>query len=424
MKIFQRSNIFRFLTALTGVLVLAFAPKSAFSQCFNYPPGGSTSQFYTSCSDGSGLQFHMNAKSNVEAPETGPNYGSCSASQKSVRVNAQWVVFKATDNGVVQLNGNINTGNLYLWVWGGFDVMPTNCTELQNLLHCGQYDHGFTAPSIPVVKDKWYVMLASGFKGSDSYFSLSGSGPVAIPPPVVANQTRCGSGPVTFTASGALPGELYRWFDSAGTLLQSSTNPNFTTPILSSSTTYYVETQVLGANGTNCESERTEVIATVNDLPAITSQPQSQTVCEGASATFSVGASGTGITYQWQVNTGSGFSNITEGGNYSGVTSPTLTVTGSLPSNYQYRAVVSGICSPAINSNSAYLKVNPAPTVFNVTGGGSYCAEDTGRVIGLDGSQTGVRYQLQKDGVNIGSPVDGTGFPLDFGIQTDGTLLS
>ncbi|MFM7725503.1 MAG: hypothetical protein ACKO7B_02280, partial [Flavobacteriales bacterium] len=58
------------------------------------------------------------------------------------------------------------------------------------------------------------------------------------------------------------------------------------------------------------------------------------------------------------------------------------------------------------------------PIAYNVTGGGSYCAGGSGVAVGTDGSETGVSYQLQVNGVNTGSPVAGTGSALSFGNQT------
>ncbi|MBL7727639.1 MAG: hypothetical protein JNM68_08140 [Dinghuibacter sp.] len=52
-----------------------------------------------------------------------------------------------------------------------------------------------------------------------------------------------------------------------------------------------------------------------------------------------------GATYQWQENTGSGFVNITNGGNYSGTTTLALQLT-AIPAawaGYQYRCVVDGL---------------------------------------------------------------------------------
>jgi hypothetical protein len=51
-----------------------------------------------------------------------------------------------------------------------------------------------------------------------------------------------------------------------------------------------------------------------------------------------------GASYQWQVNTGSGFVNLAEGSGYTGVTSPTLVISnaqGNLAGN-KYRAVING----------------------------------------------------------------------------------
>jgi hypothetical protein len=100
--------------------------------------------------------------------------------------------------------------------------------------------------------------------------------------------------------------------------------------------------------------------------PSITGNPPNRTICVNGTTTFPVTATGTGLTYQWQVNTGSGFTNITNGAPYSNATTATLTVTGATAgmSGYTYRCVVTGSCGSA-NSNSATL------TVINITTTGS-----------------------------------------------------
>lgn len=64
--------------------------------------------------------------------------------------------------------------------------------------------------------------------------------------------------------------------------------------------------------------------------------------------------------------------------------------------------------------------VNPLPVVYNATGGGSYCAGGTGLPVRLNGSNTGVSYQLYADLTAIGAPIAGDGLDLYFGLQTTG----
>ncbi|WP_312194835.1 T9SS-dependent choice-of-anchor J family protein [Epilithonimonas vandammei] len=99
---------------------------------------------------------------------------------------------------------------------------------------------------------------------------------------------------------------------------------------------------------------------TVNPELNITTQPLASTICAGSNTTFTaVASNATG--YQWQVNTGSGFTNITNSPIYSGATTSSLTVTGATANmtGFVYRAVISGStgCSPK-NSNSAALTVS------------------------------------------------------------------
>jgi len=109
---------------------------------------------------------------------------------------------------------------------------------------------------------------------------------------------------------------------------------------------------------------------TFTDPPAVcfpinlTGQPANATVCAGANGSFTVAATPAGVSYNWQVNAGSGFVYLTNGGVYSGINTATLNITGvTLAMNgYQYRVVVT--CSqgglPEI-SNPATLTVNVSP---------------------------------------------------------------
>jgi hypothetical protein len=121
------------------------------------------------------------------------------------------------------------------------------------------------------------------------------------------------------------------------------------------------------------------------------------------------------LTYQWRKNG----SPLSDGGTVSQSTALPLLLTGvdTNDSGTSFDCVVSGTCNPPAISGTATLTVNPLPTLFNVTGGGAFCASN-GVAVGLDGSQSGVDYQLQVDGNPTGSPGAGTGNAISFGSQT------
>jgi hypothetical protein len=119
-----------------------------------------------------------------------------------------------------------------------------------------------------------------------------------------------------------------------------------------------------------CQSPARTVIVTLNQPTVLNANiPVNQTICTDKVATFSAAvATGTGPhSYQWQVSTtgiAGTYSNIANGGVYSGVTTATLTITAPpvTMNGYYYRAVVTGAapCAAAI-SRAALLTVNPLP---------------------------------------------------------------
>src|SRR5665647_1954262 len=63
------------------------------------------------------------------------------------------------------------------------------------------------------------------------------------------------------------------------------------------------------------------------------------------------------------------------------------------------------------------------PALFNVTGSGSYCSGSSGLSISVSGSQVGVNYQLENNGIAEGALFPGTGSALIWYNQTEGCLL-
>ncbi|MFZ9694526.1 MAG: hypothetical protein ACO3AY_01480 [Chitinophagaceae bacterium] len=215
--------------------------------------------------------------------------------------------------------------------------------------------------------------------GSCTAALTSGCGLLNVVAPVTvvtqpASQTICDGSSVSFTTAGTGTGVIYQWQVNTGAGFVNLSNGGIysgvTSAVLSissasaSMSTYQYRCLLSNAVCTIPATTNAAVL-TVNTLPAIGSQPQSQIICANGTVLYTVSATGTGVQYQWQVNTGSGFVNISNGGNYAGATSSTLTVSSAAVSmsGNQYRCVVSGTCSPAVNSTEASLTVH-APVVI------------------------------------------------------------
>ena len=219
------------------------------------------------------------------------------------------------------------------------------------------------------------------------------------------NETVCVQSPVqTLAATATAPssGSSVVWYDAAtGGSVVSSPTLNAVGTV-----TYYAASK---DNTDGCESvERIPVTLTINARPAPPTSNGDQAVC-AASPVQTLTAAVTvppGFSVVWY--------DANSGGNV--VANPILNSVGSVT---YYAALKDN----ATNCESASrtpveLTLQAQPTSFSVTGGGSYCVGDAGLPVGLSGSQTGVSYQLLKNGINIGSAVAGTGSAISFGNQT------
>lgn len=174
-----------------------------------------------------------------------------------------------------------------------------------------------------------------------------------------------------------------------------------------------------------CPSAATTAASTLTVYTPVnvTANPVNVTVCESSNASFSVSATGSSPSYQWQVSTngGAAYTNIANGSIYTGTNTATLGLAG-VPFNfngYMYRCIVNGIAPCGfVNSGAGVLTLNQLPFAFNVTGGGAYCVGANGVPVGLSLSSTGVNYQLLLNGVNTGNPLAGTGGAISFGNKT------
>jgi hypothetical protein len=109
-----------------------------------------------------------------------------------------------------------------------------NCWDNDALLHNTWTNNTGSTQTV------WYVQ--DGYSGSGT-FTLNWT--IIPSAPTTTSNSRCGNGSVTLSASGAVVGEVYKWYSAAtgGTLLYTSssyTDNTYTTASISATTNYYV----------------------------------------------------------------------------------------------------------------------------------------------------------------------------------------
>ncbi len=115
---------------------------------------------------------------------------------------------------------------------------------------------------------------------------------------------------------------------------------------------------------------------------------------------------------QWQVSTGSGFTNLSNSGVYSGVTTDTLTITGvtSGLNGAQYQAVFSNAAGLTATTTPATLTVDYAPAVTSNPSSVTVNAgqSTTFTAAGASGNPAPtVQWQVSTDGGNTFTPITG-----------------
>jgi hypothetical protein len=144
----------------------------------------------------------------------------------------------------------------------------------------------------------------------------------------------------------------YQWILN-GTQISSANSYNY---MAQSSGTY----SVLVTNENNCIAISDSFYLNEINPPQINFSPVDTTVLENENATFVVQTNIDSVyTYQWQVNTGTGFTNLSNSSIYSGVDNDTLIV-NNVPlnfDNFQYRCEISNSICISI-SDTAHLHVS------------------------------------------------------------------
>ncbi|MGC4101782.1 reprolysin-like metallopeptidase [Ferruginibacter sp.] len=248
------------------------------------------------------------------------------------------------------------------------------------------------------------------FDISNTDFAITAAVPIVVTTQPLSPVICAGSN-TSFTTAATGPTLTYQWQESTngGTSWTNITNGGIyggattTTLALTGVTAGMNNNQyrAIISGTTSCGSATTSTATlTVNTAPAVTTQPAASTICTGSNTSFTSAATGTGISYQWQVSTNGGgtWTNIANGGVYSGATTATLTLTGATVAltTYQYRVVVSGTCAPAANSTAVTLTViAPATVTTNPAAATAICSTGNTSFTVAGSSTVPLIYQWQ-----------------------------
>ncbi len=324
--------------------------------------------------------------------------------------DAATFLVSATGTGL-SYQWQVNTGSGFVNLNNGGTYSGVTTTSL-NVGPIAQNMNGFQ-----------YRVVVSGSTCSTQVFSTSASINISASPVIVAQPTdqyACVGDNVLFSATATGSGLNYQWQINTGSGWSNITNGGAYSGATSSVLT--VSNYSNGMNGnqfrvvvsgsSNCSSSTTSVVATLigTSSPTILQQPQPQSICDGGSTSFSVIASGSGLNYQWEVNSGSGWTPVTDGGIYSGALTANLTLTGASTSvnGNLYRVVLSNSTCPGFSvSVEVPLTITTSPAIAQQPVSVQVCpGDDASFIVIANGSGNTFQWQINT-GSGFANIVDG-----------------
>ncbi|HCY90569.1 MAG TPA: hypothetical protein DHV17_09950 [Chitinophagaceae bacterium] len=229
---------------------------------------------------------------------------------------------------------------------------------------------GYTLPALTAsMNQNRYRVLVNGSTcpspviSNESILTVNNAASISTQPTA---QQACPGNSVVFSVSASGSGLSYQWqvsTDGGNTFsdISGATNSSFTLNAITASQNNN-QYRVLISNACSSGSlSSAAAVLTVQEQASITAQPSDVGLCVNGSTTLSVSATGSGLTYQWQLSTDGGatFNDI------SGATNSSLDINSvsGTQNNNRYRVIISGATCGSVTSNQAVLTVNPSPVV-------------------------------------------------------------
>lgn len=227
----------------------------------------------------------------------------------------------------------------------------------------------------------------TGSPGITCSFTITVNAVPAVFTTQPVSQTVCTGANVTFTSAATGTGLNFQWRRN-GVNIPGATSPTLT---LNNVTTADAGNYtVVISNACNPGVVSNTAVLTVNAAPVITSQPASQVVCAGGNVSFTVVATGTGLTYQWRRN----------GTNIAGANAATLSLINvTAAAAGQYDVVITASCG-SVTSAQASLTVNAGSAITTQPSSQTVCA-GANVTFTVAATGTGLGFQWRRGGVDL-----------------------
>lgn len=340
-----------------------------------------------------------------------------------INSNASFSVVATASNGSLTYQWQVSTDNGVIWsnlsnvsIYSGVTTATLNLTNIP-LSNTGYRYRVLVRDACGAVNEKYSAER-----------TLTAFGAVAINTQPI-NRTICPAANTTFTVSAtANIGSLtYQWQVSTnsgstwsnvsnGGIYSGATAATLNlTAVPVGNNNYRYRVIVQDGCGAPNQTISSAVTLTVNNSISVTTQPVNTSICLNSPSDILVVASGTGLTYQWQEssNGGTTWSNLSNIGIYSGVTTATLSFSSvSLATNgYKYRVQIGGTCSNTVSSEATVSVVVP-PSIDTDPVGTVVCqASNASFNVSASGSNLTYQWQYSANG-NAGTYNDISGAVL------------
>ncbi|MDO8317031.1 MAG: HYR domain-containing protein, partial [Flavobacterium sp.] len=369
-----------------GLLSLVF--RGGFIYCANWDsnsilkinPTNGTSTVYLSVSNPFGLGFDASGLLYIALYSSGQvsMYDGVTLTTKvsglsypsdvKIDANGNIYVSQSMGGGIIKYNSTFTTNNVLVplistnRIWG-MNLSPTGslvfglnsqntCARIgtgavlsgtPSSADIGPHNVTITATNATETVSQNFIVTVQGPPTITNFPNLTGAVGTDI---TLTDPTSNSSGAFTYTSSNTAVATI---------------SGNTVTPLTAGSTTI---TATQASSGNYMQGTISCTLTVSNCTPvAITSQPITQTTCIGSTASFTVGATGTGLSYQWR----KGAANITN------ATAATLSLTSVSSADVaNYSCVVTGTCGSATSSavalnTDATLPTITAPANVNAT---------------------------------------------------------